>query len=200
MGRPKTYDRDALTEKAMGLFWLHGFHGTSTQALVEGLGVNRYSLYAEFGSKQGVFEAAMGRYAQDIVTRYFGHLETGEPCLADLYGVIEFFTGQAGAPGSAHGCFLCNVATERAPHDPSSRGFVEAYVGRIAAAIERCLRHAAARGELRDGLDLPAEAHLLAATLLGFWVLLRSQVDPAILQGAGRGAIEHLRRLERGAG
>jgi len=28
--------------------------------LVEGLGVNRYSLYAEFGSKQALFDAALG--------------------------------------------------------------------------------------------------------------------------------------------
>ena len=44
MGRKKTYDRDVLIGKAMELFRDHGFAGTSTQMLVEGLGVNRYSL------------------------------------------------------------------------------------------------------------------------------------------------------------
>ena len=41
----------------MELFRDHGYAGTSTQMLVEGLGVNRYSLYAEFGSKQALFDA-----------------------------------------------------------------------------------------------------------------------------------------------
>lgn len=196
MGRPKTYERDALVEAAMQVFWLHGFHGTSTQDLVEALDVNRYSLYAEFGSKQGLFEAAMERYENIVVSGYFGHLETDDSRLADLYAVIEFFSGAAGSPGSERGCFLCNAATERAPHDPSSQAFVEVYISRITGAFERCLRNAQAHGELRDGLDLAEESSLLAATMLGFWVLMRSKADATVLRGAGRAAIEHVRRLE----
>ncbi|MCH8886618.1 MAG: helix-turn-helix transcriptional regulator, partial [SAR324 cluster bacterium] len=59
MGRPKTYDREEIAAKAMELFWLHGFNGTSTQALVEHMQINRYSLYAEFGSKQRLYEVAL---------------------------------------------------------------------------------------------------------------------------------------------
>ena len=58
MGRKKKYDRDTLVEKSMELFRDHGFAGTSTQMLVEGLGVNRFSLYAEFGNKQKLFDDA----------------------------------------------------------------------------------------------------------------------------------------------
>ena len=75
MGRNKTYDRDVLIEKAMEMFRDHGFAGTSTQMLVEGLGVNRYSLYAEFGSKQALFDAALERYDEEVVERNFGPLE-----------------------------------------------------------------------------------------------------------------------------
>jgi len=65
MGRHKTYDRDVLIGKAMETFRDHGFAGTSTQMLVEGLGVNRYSLYAEFGSKQALFDAALAALPED---------------------------------------------------------------------------------------------------------------------------------------
>ena len=59
MGRKKSYDREELVAKAMEIFRDHGFASTSTQMLVEGLGVNRYSLYAEFGSKQALFDEAV---------------------------------------------------------------------------------------------------------------------------------------------
>jgi AcrR family transcriptional regulator len=59
VGRTKQYDRSDLLERAVGLFRRHGFNGTSTADLVEALGVNRKSMYAEFGSKQGLFEAVL---------------------------------------------------------------------------------------------------------------------------------------------
>ena len=71
MGRNKTYDRETIARKAMALFWLHGYHGTSTQALVDSMGVNRFSLYAEFGNKQALYEAALNLYAQDLVGTKF---------------------------------------------------------------------------------------------------------------------------------
>lgn len=48
MGRKKSYDREGLIGKAMEIFRDHGFSGTSAEMLVQGLGVNRYSLYAGF--------------------------------------------------------------------------------------------------------------------------------------------------------
>ena len=46
MGRPKEFDRDLILSKATGVFQRHGFSATSTQQLVERLGINRKSMYA----------------------------------------------------------------------------------------------------------------------------------------------------------
>ena len=59
MGRAKQYDRSQLLDRAISLFRRQGFHGTTTAQLVAALEVNRKSMYAEFGSKQGLFEAAL---------------------------------------------------------------------------------------------------------------------------------------------
>ena len=69
MGRKKNYDRDTLIEKAMELFRDNGYAGTSIQMLVQELGVNRYSLFAEFGNKQKLFEDALERYNKEVVER-----------------------------------------------------------------------------------------------------------------------------------
>jgi len=196
VGRPKTYERDEVARKAMELFWLHGFHGTSTQALVDHIKINRYSLFAEFGTKQGLFEAALAVYESEIVQWYFGALEAPDAGLDELIAVIEFFASAAGTPGTERGCLICNSATERAAHDPVSRNFVESYVNRISAAIGRALEHARAQGNLRDDVNTEQESRLLVSTLLGFFVLLRAQIEPKILQSASRAAIEHIKGLQ----
>ena len=192
MGRKKTYDRDEIARKAMDLFWLHGFHGTSTQDLVEHMDVNRFSLYAEFGNKQGLYEAALSLYEREVVTHYFGALEGAESGLTEITNVIKFFGASAHRPGSERGCLLCNSATERAPHDVASRHFVESYLGTISGAFTNALSNAKGRGEIRGDVKTKDEGRFLATTLLGFFVLLRARTEPAFMQAASRAARLHV--------
>ena len=50
-GRPKVFDRDAALDKAMKLFWQHGYEATSLADLVEATGAKAPTLYAEFTNK-----------------------------------------------------------------------------------------------------------------------------------------------------
>ncbi|NUR84214.1 MAG: helix-turn-helix transcriptional regulator, partial [Nonomuraea sp.] len=63
MARTREFDTDAAVERAMDVFWSRGYAATSIQDLVEATGVGRGSLYAAFGSKEGLYEAALLRYA-----------------------------------------------------------------------------------------------------------------------------------------
>ena len=54
-GRPKVFDRDAALDKAMKLFWQHGYEATSLADLVEATGAKAPTLYAEFTNKEGYF-------------------------------------------------------------------------------------------------------------------------------------------------
>lgn len=56
-GRPKVFDRDAALDKAMKLFWQHGYEATSLADLVEATGAKAPTLYAEFTNKEGLFRA-----------------------------------------------------------------------------------------------------------------------------------------------
>lgn len=51
--RPKVFDRDAALDKAMKLFWQHGYEATSLADLVEATGAKAPTLYAEFTNKEG---------------------------------------------------------------------------------------------------------------------------------------------------
>ena len=56
-------------DRAMILFWRKGYEGTSLSDLTGGLGITRPSLYAAFGSKQGLFRKVLERYVE-VPSRY----------------------------------------------------------------------------------------------------------------------------------
>src|ERR1700743_3522276 len=61
-GRPREFDLDQALERALDLFWRRGYEGTSMSDLTDALGITRASLYAAFGSKEGLFQRVMDRY------------------------------------------------------------------------------------------------------------------------------------------
>lgn len=196
MGRNKKYERDEIARKAMALFWRDGFHGTSTQALVESMGVNRFSLYAEFGNKQNLYEAALNLYAQEVVDQHFRALESAQAGLAQIEAMFEGFAASAGEPGTELGCFMCNCATERGADDPGSQLFVHQHVARISAAFTHALDRARQDGTMVQTVDTVQEGQFLATLLLGFFVLLRAKVVPSVVQAAARTAQAHLQQLK----
>ena len=195
MGRKKTYDRDELIRKAMELFRDHGFAGTSTQMLVQGLGVNRFSVYAEFGSKQALFDAALERYDEEVIERNFGPLEARGASIAAVRALLRFFGSASRSPASGRGCLLCNTAVELGPDDPSGAGFVRRYLERLSKAFRAALDNAQGKGELRRSVDPREEAAFFTASVLGLFVMLRAKASPTVVRSAARIAVEHLEAL-----
>lgn len=199
MGRKKAYVRDELIDRAVGLFRAHGFGGTSTQTLVDELGVNRNSLYLEFGSKQALFDAALGRYEEQVVAELFGPLEAEGAGLEAVTALFDGFAASAG-PSSGLGCLLCNTAVEIGGADPSGARFVARYLERMEAAFAGALERAQAAGELAGGVVVADAARLLTAATLGVFVLVRARAAPETVHGALRAAgrqVEALRARQR---
>lgn len=64
MGRPRKFSRGEVLEKALPVFWKHGFAGTSLQHLEQATGVNKSGLYSEFRDKEDLFFNALAYYYQ----------------------------------------------------------------------------------------------------------------------------------------
>lgn len=195
MGRRKNYDRDTLIEKAMEIFRDHGFSGTSTQMLVEGLGINRFSLYAEFENKQKLFGAALERYNQKVIERNFGPLEATDAGIEEVRSLLEFFASASKGPAAGRGCLLCNTAIEFGPKDPDGNGFVQQYFARLPKAFYKALNNAYRNDVLRSSVSLRKEADFFTATTLGLFVMIRAKAPPTIIKNAAKIAIEHLEGL-----
>ena len=64
MARHARYDRKTALEKAVGLFWEKGYHGSSMKQIEQALDMRPGSIYAAFGSKDALFQEALERYAR----------------------------------------------------------------------------------------------------------------------------------------
>lgn len=73
-GRPKVFDREAALDKAMTLFWQHGYEATSLADLVEATGAKAPTLYAEFTNKKGLFRAVLDRYITRFASKHEAQL------------------------------------------------------------------------------------------------------------------------------
>jgi len=63
-GRPRSFCREEALDRAMTVFWRRGYEGASLADLTEAMDINPPSLYACFGSKEGLFKAVLERYDQ----------------------------------------------------------------------------------------------------------------------------------------
>ena len=64
MGRPKKYNREDVIEQALEVFWERGYAATSISDLTDNTGLNKKSLYNEFGSKADLFQIVYDYYNQ----------------------------------------------------------------------------------------------------------------------------------------
>lgn len=195
MGRPKEFDRNQILGKATELFHRLGFSATSTQQLVEHLGINRKSMYAEFGSKQGLFEAVLERYDELTVGNNFGPLETSSAGLLEIEQVINLFAGGSRGKSAGLGCLLCNTAVERAANDDATRPFVDRYIRRLSNAFRNALENAQRSNEIGAEVDPIAQARFLTSAVLGIAVLVRAKSAPVIVEGAAQVALAHLESM-----
>jgi AcrR family transcriptional regulator len=107
MGRPKSFRREEVLEKAMPVFWKHGFSDTSLQELERATGVNKSGLYSEFPDKKDLFVACLQYYLESQEKR---GLLTREPL---GWNNVETFLRRGPLNKEAQrGCFSVNSMRE----------------------------------------------------------------------------------------
>jgi TetR/AcrR family transcriptional repressor of nem operon len=181
MARVREFDTDAAVAQAMGLFWERGYEATSLHDLTKALGIGRGSLYAAFGSKDGLYQAALERYREDLARPMLQALSAGADIRASLRGVLTGLVADSVADERRRGCMVVNAAAERVPHDPATSRMVRDVLQAIEDALAEALSAARERGELPEGKDPRALAGFLVIWINGLRVAAKANPDEIAL-------------------
>ncbi|WP_432069018.1 TetR/AcrR family transcriptional regulator [Streptomyces sp. AA1529] len=188
-GRPRAFDRDAALERAMHVFWERGYEATTMADLTAAMGIRPPSLYAAFGSKEGLFRAAVALYGRTegaVTRRALSEASTARE------GVRQALRGNAcayTAAGKPPGCMIVLAATNCTPENDGVRALLaedrRAMEGRIRERMDRGV----AEGDLPAGADTRALAAFYATVLFGLSVQARDGVPRQDLLGVVEAAM-----------
>jgi AcrR family transcriptional regulator len=111
MARTKKYDEAVVVEKAMRLFWRHGYENTSMQMLEKEMGINKFSIYSSFGSKHGLFLESLNTYKSKIST-LFEEFKSSNNGVEDIKTFFYNSVKICETKGNEKGCLITNTYNE----------------------------------------------------------------------------------------
>jgi TetR/AcrR family transcriptional repressor of nem operon len=164
MAGAKQFDLEHVLEKAMLVFWEHGFEGTSIQDLEAATGLGRGSLYNAFGDKAAIFLEVLSRYSARFGApplRHLAHEQLRDGLERTLRAQVERLL----QPGVPQGCLMINTALAGSMPDAIAarvQGAVKGMEAAFSAAFER----ARAAGQLSPALDVTAIAQFYASVMV----------------------------------
>ena len=183
MGRTPLFDRTTVVRAARDVFWSTGFEEASITDLEIATGVNRSSLYHGFGSKRGLFDAAVDDYLDAVIRPRLRVLHTPAPPGGALLAYLAALRASVAAmPDDAarRGCLLVNCAAGLAGHDPGARDVVTAYWAELRAALSEALTAGVAPPV--DPVEVDRRARMIAALTTSAMLLARvGSAEPAAM-------------------
>ncbi len=166
-GRPKTIDRERAIEAAMASYWREGLYALSLNELCRRTGVSKPALYREFGSEDGLMEAALARYRLLVVCPLLELLASDAPFSATLDRLVTVMTEERGLPA---GCLFTEMRVARRRPGTETWALVQSIVQERRAAFERRYTRALVSKEANPELSASFAARYLDAQLTSLLV------------------------------
>ncbi len=179
MGRRKDYVESEVLEKAMLLFWQHDFATVGIRQLADEMGINPFSLYASFKSKEALFTRALEHYLDTFIRGWM--LRPLVAPGAGLSALRTFLEGFVAADDGIHppGCFICNTMADTPPSDPGVQAVIDRYQHLLEGAFAALLRTEYPQADPRD---VEARAALLLCLVIGIAIRRRNGFEGRPMQ------------------
>lgn len=182
MARGKAFDEDAVLDKALKIFWHKGYNGTSAQDLVDGLGINRSSMYDTFGDKRTLFIKALKHYQENYTHALSELAEHSEDALKTIRQIFQSLIKEGLTDRIAKGCFVVNTAIELAPHDEEIAAIVTDNMQEAENAFYTTVKKGQRSGQIPADIDARATARFLFNNVSGLRVAVRAGKDKKTLE------------------
>ena len=168
-GRPRGFDEDQAIDSAMRVFWEKSFEGTTMADLTDATGLNRSSIHAAFGSKEGLFLRAVERYKAGPMSYIPKAL--AEPTLrraieALFRGMVSFLS----IPGNPRGCLSIHGALANGTDGDSVMQTMTEWHKFNENLIKERIQLAQREGELRREVNATDLARYISTIMIGIGI------------------------------
>jgi AcrR family transcriptional regulator len=187
-GRPRSFDREEALQRAIRVFWKHGYEAASIADLTRAMGINPPSLYAAFGDKERLFMEAVDRYIEErraAVERAFA-----EPTARRA--VERWLTEAANAlarNGGPRGCLLVMSDTNCSAHSKHVQAALACRRASMTKLLKGRIDRGVKEGDVPAGTDTGALADFYSVVIQGMAMLARDRPSPKSLLAAVQAAM-----------
>ncbi|MEU5843231.1 TetR/AcrR family transcriptional regulator [Rhodococcus sp. NPDC047139] len=169
VGRPRGFDADEALDRAMRVFWEHGYEGASLSCLTEAMGISTTSMYSAFGNKEELFRKVLERYTAGpgaYLNRALDEPTAREVAAAILDGAIRATT----CPTNPAGCLGVQSALSVGDSGREVRDLLADWRNNGCSRVHERFRQAVDTGDLPAGTDPGLLARYVTTLVFGISV------------------------------
>jgi len=179
--RQREYIREDVLDRVTKLFWKKGYKATSINDIVKFTGINKHSLYNDFGDKETLFLSCADNYAKtatDAVENVLVRKPLG------LSNIEDFFNNRSNYADSKDciGCFLVNAITDQTTLSTKARNKVDKLLSGYQQLFYNCLVAAQISGEIAKDKNCNILAQYLSCILNGLMISGRMKTSKSSLR------------------
>ncbi|MEM8675062.1 MAG: TetR/AcrR family transcriptional regulator [Cyanobacteria bacterium P01_G01_bin.67] len=182
-GPQKQFDTEVALDKAMEVFWAHGYEAASLAELLKNMGIGKKSLYDTFGNKKSLFIKALEHYALTTVKGMRDRLSSEGSALENLKQLLQEWQKMHSQPGSC-GCMLGTNIADFTTEDAEIAKLLRNYLQQVEDVFCTALTQAQSDGEIVSDIESRNLARLLLCTTQGIALVGRVMEDDTTITGS----------------
>ncbi len=188
-GRPKTVDRQRVIAQAMEHYWREGIHALSLNEVCRRASLAKPALYREFGDEDGLKEAVLLEYREQVLLPVLRAL-TRELPFAEI--AQRLIVGMSSDRGTPAGCLFTQMRFVRQRLGPATKARLEALEQERRQGFEAWYRKAQERAEVSSQIDPALAAHYIDTQLTAVLMQMKTDEPVEMVRAQARLAFEVL--------
>ncbi len=164
-GRPKIFNEEEIIDKAIEVFWKNGYEASSTEVLLEAMGIGKSSFYLAFkGGKKELYEKALDQRSKKTLEKLQKDLDASK----NKIQFLKSFFLEVLDPKSQrwlNGCLMGNSIAELSNIDLD----LKKKAASLLIKLEKIFLHALKEAQKEGSLKSKENPEELARYLLTVW-------------------------------
>ena len=174
MAKTAKFQREEVIHNAMLLYWEKGYHATSMRSLQDAIDMRPGSIYAEFGSKEGLFQVALEHYAEQSIRRLSDTVCASSSPLLGLKSFVSAAVIPNEQPMPSNLCMLAKTISELTEDNTELLNSARQALLRIENEFEKVIKEAQECGEIDPSLDAQRLGQYVQIQIMGIRSYVRA--------------------------